>query len=139
VPGELRLPDGAELRAEFVAIDPMLREQIVAGRFDDGRTVFLDGGAQPLAFLRVRHWQPGDRYVPLGSAHASKLQDQFVNRRIDRALRRQLPVVLDAAGGISWVPGLPPAHGGRIEPKTRVAVQLTYRPADPLSFPPHGR
>jgi tRNA(Ile)-lysidine synthase len=136
VPGEIILPDGAKLRAAHVQLDPELRRRICAGAFGDARTVFF-AAMETFARLSIRSWQPGDRYVPLGAAQSSKLQDQFVNRRVPRQLRQRLPVVCAADGTIVWVPGLPPAHGARISDGTLVAVQLTYLPAAPLSASLH--
>jgi len=139
VPGAVALPDGAGLRAEVVRLDAALREKIRAGELDVGLSAFLGLTVQPPPRLQVRPWQGGDRYTPLGSHHATKLQDQFVNRRIAKRLRHRLPVVVGAAGEILWVPGLPPAHEARIGDGSSVAVQLTYHPADSLSHSPHGR
>jgi tRNA(Ile)-lysidine synthase len=139
VPGVLTLPDGAVLRVQVVLLDAAMRERICSGAFDDGKTVFLGLSMQPAEPLLVRYWKPGDRYVPLGSMHATKLQDQFINRQVARNLRHRLPLVVGATGEILWVPGLPPAHAARVQRETSVAVQLTYQPAEPLSGSPHGR
>lgn len=136
VPGVIALPGGASLRAAVVALDAELVDRISAGEFDDGRTVFL-AAMETSPGLSIRPWQPGDRYVPLGSVGSTKLQDQFVNRQIPRELRKSLPVVCSAAGTILWVPGLPPAQCGRIVEGTMVAVQLTYLPANPLCATRH--
>ncbi|HLP07828.1 MAG TPA: tRNA lysidine(34) synthetase TilS [Opitutaceae bacterium] len=130
-PGQLVLPDGARLRSELIVIDESLRQRICAGEFDHARTVFLAVESPP-EFL-IRHWRDGDRYRPLGAAQPVKLQDQFVNRRVARGLRRRLPVVCGPDGGIVWVPGLPPADERRVTSGTALAVQLTYLPANSLS------
>jgi tRNA(Ile)-lysidine synthase len=51
----------------------------------------------------LRHWQPGDRFQPIGMFAAVKLQDWFTNQKILRARRRQLIVATTAAGEIFWV------------------------------------
>ena len=134
VPGAVRLPDGALLRAARVAIDADLRGRICAGELDDGRTAFLATMETSSAFS-IRPWRAGDRYRPLGAAGTAKLQDQFVNRRIARGLRGRLPLVCAADGAILWVPGLPPAQEARVCEGTTMAVQLTYLPPDSLSAP----
>ena len=138
VPGSCALPDGATLTAQIVPLDAALRAKILSGEFDDGKTAYLGCGEQPPAFLAVRHWQPGDRYVPLGSTHETKLQDQFINRRIARDWRHRLPLVCHPAGRLLWVPGLPPADESRIGSGGTAAVQLTYLPASPQSPHAHG-
>ena len=137
VPGEIVLPDGAKLRAEVVDLDAELRRRIFAGDFDDGCTAFLAARETSAAFS-IRRWRPGDRHQPLGAAQPTKLQDQFVNRRIARELRQRLPVVCGPDGAILWVPGLPPAHSARIVEGTSVALQLTYLPVNSLSATRHA-
>ena len=56
--------------------------------------------------LAVRNWRPGDRFRPLGLAgHRKKLQDLFVDRKVNRAERARTPLVLDAEDRIVWVVG----------------------------------
>lgn len=129
--GEVVLPDGARLAARRIELAAALRDRICTGALDDGRTAFLAVGTA--AEFLVRAWREGDRYRPLGAAGSTKLQDQFVNRRIPRARRRQLPVVCAPDGALLWVPGLPPADESRLGPGTRMAVQLTYLSATSLS------
>ena len=49
--------------------------------------------------ITLRHWQPGDRFQPIGQAGTSKLQDLFVNQKIPKADRRKLVVAEAADGG----------------------------------------
>lgn len=54
--------------------------------------------------LQVRSWRPGDRFRPWGLKGSKKLQDLFVDAKIPREEREQIPVVMDQKG-IVWVPG----------------------------------
>jgi tRNA(Ile)-lysidine synthase len=54
----------------------------------------------------LRHWQPGDRFQPIGMAHAVKLQDLFTNQRVSRAKRHELVVATTANNEVFWVEGL---------------------------------
>ena len=56
--------------------------------------------------VRLRHWQPGDRFQPIGMACPVKLQDLFTNQKVPRARRRRLIVASTAAGVVFWVEGL---------------------------------
>jgi len=56
--------------------------------------------------IRLRHWQPGDRFQPIGLKSAAKLQDLFTNAKIPRARRRELTVAEAGSGEIFWVEGL---------------------------------
>jgi tRNA(Ile)-lysidine synthase len=64
--------------------------------------------------LAVRSRRPGDRFRPFGSPGSRKLQDVFVDRKIPRAERDSVPVVVDASGRIVWVAGVTIAHDCRV-------------------------
>lgn len=55
--------------------------------------------------VTLRHWQPGDRFQPIGMSHTIKLQDFFVNQRIHRKNRHKLVLAATASGEIFWVEG----------------------------------
>ena len=54
----------------------------------------------------LRHWQPGDRFQPIGMKARVKVQDLFTNQRIPRAQRHQLAVGVTQSGELFWVEGL---------------------------------
>jgi len=70
-------------------------------------------------WIKLRHWQPGDRFQPLGFTTPSKLQNLFVNRKVPAGERRDRWVAADAAGVIFWVEGLPPGERFKLGPDTR--------------------
>jgi tRNA(Ile)-lysidine synthase len=61
----------------------------------------FDTIAQPLC---VRNRRPGDRFRPLGLGGTKKLQDFFVDEKIPREKRDEIPLVCDRQG-ILWVIG----------------------------------
>ncbi len=54
--------------------------------------------------LAVRNRRPGDRLEPSQAGHR-KLQDLFVDRKVPREARDRIPLVVDGADRIVWVPG----------------------------------
>ena len=54
----------------------------------------------------LRHWQPGDRFQPLGMRSTVKLQDFFTNLKVPRVHRRQLVVAATGNGEVFWVEGM---------------------------------
>jgi tRNA(Ile)-lysidine synthase len=56
--------------------------------------------------ITLRHWQPGDRFQPIGMNASVKLQDLFTNQKIARHKRNQLAIAATAAGDLFWVEGL---------------------------------
>ena len=53
--------------------------------------------------ITLRHWQPGDRFQPIGMKHAVKLQDLFTNLKVPRGERHGLVVATTMDGRIFWV------------------------------------
>jgi tRNA(Ile)-lysidine synthase len=55
--------------------------------------------------LRVRAWREGDRMRPVGLGGTKTLQDLFTDRKVPRALRHTLPIVV-CEEEIVWVAGV---------------------------------
>src|SRR5205814_5149243 len=71
-------------------------------------------GKGPLAIVRrdlfrgplaVRNRRPGDKFRPVGLRGRKKLQDYFVDRKVARDQRDQVPIVVDENDRIIWVAG----------------------------------
>ena len=58
------------------------------------------------SLIRLRHWQPGDRFQPIGMFCPIKLQDFFTNQKVARDRRRRLIVAATATGEVFWVEGM---------------------------------
>lgn len=54
----------------------------------------------------LRHWQPGDRFQPIGMGKSVKLQDFFVNNGVPRARRHELIVATTVQDEVFWVEGM---------------------------------
>jgi tRNA(Ile)-lysidine synthase len=74
--------------------------------------------------LSVRHARPGDRMTTFGG-HRRKLQDLYVDAKVDRALRARRPVVCDA-DGIIWVPALARSATGVVTAESRRFLRIVY-------------
>ena len=97
VPGEVSVPDiGCVVSA---GIAPSMADAPEVDRVTVvvAREKVADG-------LAVRNRRPGDRLLPSAAGHR-KLQDLFVDRKVPRAERDRIPVVVDAADRIVWVVG----------------------------------
>jgi len=86
----------------------------------------LQAGAVTLP-LAVRNRRPGDRFRPLGAPGRRKLQDLFVDRKVPRAQRDAVPVVVDADGRIVWVAGVAMAEECRVTAPEAGVVILEMR------------
>ncbi len=77
----------------------------------------------------LRHWRPGDRFQPIGTKLAMKLQDLFVNQKIPAARRRELVVATTANGEIFWVEGLRIGEHVKLTSLTRRRLTWMWRQA----------
>jgi tRNA(Ile)-lysidine synthase len=106
LPGEAHLPE-----TDTTLVASFLREA-PPSTSDPNRAILQAWSLEePLA---VRSRRPGDRFRPFGSPGSRKLQDVFVDRKIPRAERDSVPVVVDASGRIVWVAGVTIAHDCRV-------------------------
>jgi len=61
----------------------------------------------------VRAWRPGDRFQPSGMQGHKKLQDLFVDEKIPRTERSQIPVIVDENDAIIAVGNIRRSHGSQ--------------------------
>lgn len=104
VPGVLSLVDvGLQVAVTRMPAGQMgVDGPFVGARQPDTAVVDADAAGECLA---VRFRRPGDRLRPLGMAGRKKLQDLLVDRKVPRALRDRVPLVVDASDRIIWVAG----------------------------------
>jgi tRNA(Ile)-lysidine synthase len=62
---------------------------------------------------------------PLGLGGARALQDLFTDRKVPRARRRGLPVVV-SGGRIAWVPGVATGEAFAVTARTGERVRLRW-------------
>jgi len=76
----------------------------------------------------LRHWQPGDRFQPIGMKSARKLQDLFTDLKVPRAQRHRRIVATTSRGELFWVEGLRMAEGFKLAPGTVRRLQWRWHP-----------
>lgn len=99
------------------------------GGRSESRLAFLDFNAATSP-LSLRFPRPGDRFHPLGAAGSQKLQDFFVDKKVPRAMRPYVPLVL-AGPEILWVVGYRIAEPFKIRPETRRVLELSRSESTP--------
>jgi tRNA(Ile)-lysidine synthase len=104
------------LRVRRVVCGPIPADESPVALFD----------ARQLRFpLLVRQWKEGDRILPFGGTGRKKLSDLFIDRKIPRAARRQVPVVTDCQEAVLWVVGVQrSAHWPALPGEP--AIELTF-------------
>jgi tRNA(Ile)-lysidine synthetase-like protein len=77
--------------------------------------------------VTLRHWQPGDRFQPIGMKNPVKLQDFFVNAKVPRAKRHRLVVAVSECGAVFWVEGLRISERFKLTPDTTRSLQWVWK------------
>lgn len=77
----------------------------------------------------VRTWRPGDRIALPGLGGHKKLSDLFIDRKVPRAERAQVPLVAADDGTIAWIVGLAVGEPWRARGDETVVLCCTIRPA----------
>jgi tRNA(Ile)-lysidine synthase len=124
IPGEIQLREaGCAVSAEL-ALRP--RTLLAAERSGRGplAVVRMDVCSGPLA---VRNRRPGDLFRPPGLGGRKKLQDYFVDRKIDVAVRDRVPIVVDGTDRIVWVAGYGIDEAFRVTAASQSVLLLRLR------------
>ncbi len=116
VPGEVQLPDGRSIAAEWLEREPLeppprLRHEVELDALSAG----VD--------LAVRFARAGDRFHALGSPGSRPLGRFLCDAGVPREERGGVLLVL-AGAEIAWVAGLRPAERFRVRPETRRRLRL---------------
>ncbi|VBB06408.1 phenylalanyl-trna synthetase b3/b4 [Lucifera butyrica] len=126
---ELIEPPGIVLQVPGITSIPQMRLQVVAEISAD--RLSADGkmsalwDATELAFpIFVRSRQPGDRFQPLGMPGSKKLKDFFIDAKIPREKRDEIPIFYNRKG-ILWIGGFRQSEQAKVKSDTRHFCKLT--------------
>jgi tRNA(Ile)-lysidine synthase len=98
--GQLELPDGGQMR--YYTMDRNTLDSSVLQPGNDS-AVF---DAEVLSFpLVVRNRQDGDRIEMRGLNGSKKVKDIFIDAKLPLRMRNSVPLLVDAAERILWIPG----------------------------------
>lgn len=92
----------------------------------DASEILLD--ASLLHFpLKIRMWQAGDRFRPFGmKGKSQKLQDFFINNKINRLDRDKVPILFNGDDEIIWVVGYRMDETYRVNSDTKIIGHICY-------------
>jgi tRNA(Ile)-lysidine synthase len=76
--------------------------------------------------LRLRHWQAGDRFKPLGSRFEKKLSDFFIDEKISGFQKKILPLLVDDEK-ILWICGYRINDDVKITNETKKILEVKYK------------
>lgn len=94
-------------------------------RANPGRELF--DAASVGRHVILRHWQPGDRFQPVGMACPVKLQDIFGNQKVLRKCRYQLILATTSQNEVFWVEGLRIAERFKLTGNTRKCLEWRWK------------
>jgi tRNA(Ile)-lysidine synthase len=77
--------------------------------------------------IGLRCWQPGDRFQPIGTGSARKLQDLFTNLRVPPGERRRRVIAATRRGELFWVEGLRMAEKFKLDEHTVRKLKWSWR------------
>ncbi|HNT29430.1 MAG TPA: tRNA lysidine(34) synthetase TilS [bacterium] len=124
-PSQLHMP-GITVWGHYQIITEIVKSSQEDLKTHDEYEAYIDAEKAGNA-LSIRVWQEGDTYVPFGMQGKKKLHDLFIDAKLPRHERKQLPIVIDTAGEIIWVAGLRIADRCRVTPGTRTICHFLCR------------
>jgi tRNA(Ile)-lysidine synthase len=126
IPGEVSLEEHGCIVSAALTTAGELPDEAWRARMSSRATAALavDGWTAPLS---VRNRRPGDRFRPFGLDRQKKLQDFFVDRKVARADRDRVPLVVDENDRILWVAGHEIDEAFRVTDVSRAVLILTLR------------
>jgi tRNA(Ile)-lysidine synthase len=102
---ELTVPGTVFLPAAKVVIAAGSSSLQGPGSYPKGDTVLISKKCfSGSLWVRTRH--PGDLFMPIGMGKEKKLKNVFIDRKVPRDKRDQIPLVLNERGDILWVAGI---------------------------------
>jgi tRNA(Ile)-lysidine synthase len=124
VPGEVRVAEADCVVTARLAGGSGVEAARAAAGNRDVAVVAADFGVDAFS---IRSRRPGDRFSPFGLGGRKKLQDFFVDRKVPRAARDGVPLVVDREDRIVWVAGHEIDRAFRVTDASQTVVILTLR------------
>lgn len=131
IPGTVVVPQlGLTIQAQLL---PQRPDELGQAQ---GRQITIDGRAAGQA-LFVRTWQPGDSMQPLGMSGHKKLHDIFVDEKVPRRQRAQVPLIVARGDEIVWLVGYRMAERFKVTRQTERFLRLTVADGQLAAEPDH--
>ncbi|GGI22275.1 tRNA lysidine(34) synthetase TilS [Pedobacter mendelii] len=56
--------------------------------------------------LILRHWQNGDKFIPMGMKGFKKISDFFIDEKVPLHLKVKTPILINGNGDVIWITGM---------------------------------
>lgn len=76
--------------------------------------------------IKIRTWQEGDFFQPLGMKGKKKLSDLFIQRKVNVLAKSETPILVNGNGDIMWVVGFQLDDRYKITQKTKKVLKLEF-------------
>jgi tRNA(Ile)-lysidine synthase len=76
--------------------------------------------------LKIRSWQEGDRFNPLGMSTEKKISDFLIDNKIPLPLKKEVKVLV-SGNRIAWVVGMRIADWAKVGPVTQKHMHIQKR------------
>ncbi|MBM0045905.1 tRNA lysidine(34) synthetase TilS [Anaerococcus sp. mt242] len=111
------------LDEEIVFNGRKIKTSIVFGKKDKSRNVgYFD--LDKISFpLTIRTRENGDKFRPIGMDHKKKLKDFFIDEKIDKSIRDQIPIIL-SNDDIIWIVGYRISEQFKVDSGTKNILKI---------------
>ncbi len=86
---------------------------------------YIDGANLTLP-LKIRYWQDGDAFIPLGSRGSVKLSDFFINQKLNLLDKHKVPLILSGEK-IVWLAGLRLSELFKIKKQSEIIYKIEIK------------
>ena len=119
VPGRVKIAAGGSVKASLLA-----RKKVKKLKHQNPYVAYMDH-KKTRGPLVVRSWEKGDKLRPLGLKGNKKIQDIFVDRKVDAQEKALISIIADRKK-IVWVAGYRIDDGVKVDAGTSRVIKLEY-------------
>ena len=76
--------------------------------------------------LTIRSFEEGDRFALDSAGHTKKVARYFIDKKIPKEIRSQVPIVLNKQGEIVWIVGFRKSYLSIVPETDKIFYKLTY-------------
>ncbi len=116
IPGKIKLNELQSIKAEFVD-----KEEV---EFGQNKKICFCDFEKIKSPLYVRSRKNGDKFTPLGMEGSKKIKDFFIDEKVEKRNRDQIPIVADSGDNIVWIAGFRTSENVRINKNTIKVLKL---------------
>lgn len=79
--------------------------------------------------LKIRNWEQGDSFKPLGMKGMKKVSDFFIHKKIPLLEKKQVPLLINGDGNIIWIAGYRLDDRFKITSKIKKIIKFEFKSA----------